>query len=139
VRYTVASAINLAILIVGIALGVVAAPHFSGTAKANAIQAQSPSKPPPSPPIQLPNIHTQDASVDYVTPAITLGGPVVTNTLLANRIACDRLEVNGFEPLRISDAMLSLLVSKGIITSAEVNDVISKGKAPKPLRLRTAQ
>ena len=40
-----------------------------------------------------------DPNVDYVSPAISMGGPVVTNTFLANRIACDRFEVNGFEPL----------------------------------------
>jgi hypothetical protein len=133
-RYTVASAINLAILIVGVFIGVAIAPHLSGTASAGAFQAPS------APPAQSPTPQTakpvEDPNVDYVTPGISMGGPVVTNLFLANRIACDRLEVNGFEPLKISDGIMSLLINKGIASPADVNQIVASGKAVRPLRLR---
>lgn len=87
-------------------------------------------KPPAPPPL--------DPNADYVTPGVSLGGPVVTNTLLANRIASDRLEVNGFEPLRLNDAILSLLVKKGYVTPADVQAVVEQGKSPRPLRIKPA-
>ena len=47
---------------------------------------------------RAPSSPALDPNAEYVSPGVSLGGPVVTNTLLANRIACDRLQVNGFEP-----------------------------------------
>jgi hypothetical protein len=133
-RYTVASAINLAILIVGVFIGVIIGPHLSGTASANVNQAQSGQEPSP-----LPLKPAEDPNVDYVTPGISMGGPVVTSVFLSNRIACDRLEVNGFEPLRISDGIMSLLVQKGIASQGDINKIVASGKAVRPLRIRPKQ
>jgi hypothetical protein len=44
--------------------------------------------------------------------------------------------VNGFEPLRISDAILSALVKKGYLEQAEVKAIIEAGKADHPLRVK---
>jgi hypothetical protein len=67
---------------------------------------------------------------------MSLGGPVVTNTLLASRLACDRLQVNGFEPLRLNDAILSALEKKGLLTKADIQDIVDTGKAQHPLRIK---
>ena len=129
VKYTIASAINLAILTIGIAIGVFISPHFTKTASA----AQSASPPPASTQAPKP---PDNPNVDYVSPGVTLGGPVATNILLANRIACDSLQVNGFETLKLYDAILNLLARKGIATPADIEQVVAAGKAEKPLRLR---
>ena len=48
--------------------------------------AEKAEKAEPSPPKSEP---AEDPNVEYVTPGIGMGGPVATNLLLSNRIACD--------------------------------------------------
>jgi hypothetical protein len=80
-----------------------------------------------------------DPNVDYVTQSTGASGPFVTSMILTNRIACDRLEVNGFEVLKLNDAILSLLKTKGIASDADIQRIVNLGKAERPLRLKPAR
>jgi hypothetical protein len=126
--YLKISAINLLFLLIGIILGVTIV-KYSGPVyaqdKGSAAKAGSPTGKPP-----------EDPNAEYLSPSVTLSSPVVANVFLANRIACDRLQVNSFDLLKLNDAMLSLLVKHGIASPAEVQDIVQAGKADRPLRLR---
>ncbi len=76
-----------------------------------------------------------DPSFEYVSPSISTN-TAAFNTVLANRIACDRLMVNGYEPLKLNDAILAILQSKGILNAMDVQQIIRTGKADKPLRVK---
>ena len=103
------------------------------------VHAQTKDEHPPAKVEPAPVIPKLDPNVDYVTPVISMGGPVVTNTFLASRIACDRLEVNGFEPLKLNDAILAALARKGLINSADIDAIVAAGKATRPLRIKPTQ
>lgn len=127
--YLKISAMNLAFLLLGLVIGILVMSSTTGVhAQTKDSATIKVDRAPISPPL--------DPNAEYVTPGVGLGGPVVTNTLLANRIACDRLQVNGFEPLKLNDAVLSLLIRKGIVTPEEVTAVVNAGKAEHPLRIK---
>jgi hypothetical protein len=44
--------------------------------------------------------------------------------------------VNGYEPLKLNDAILAILQSKGILNAMDVQQIIRTGKADKPLRVK---
>jgi hypothetical protein len=75
-----------------------------------------------------------DPNAEYVTPVMSMGGPVVTNILLANRIACDRLQVNGYDLLQLNDAILKLLERQHVASTADLQAVVQAGKVEHPLR-----
>jgi hypothetical protein len=126
--YLKISAINLLFLLIGLILGVTIMDH-SGLVHAQdkgaAAKAEAPSVKPP-----------EDPNVEYVIPGVSLGGPVVTNTLLANRVACDRLQVNGFDVLKLNDAILNLLARKGVASPTDVQAIVQAGKADRPIRIK---
>jgi hypothetical protein len=126
--YLKISAINLLFLLIGVILGVTTV-KYSGPVyaqdKSSAAKAGSATGKPP-----------EDPNAEYVGPALTLSSPVVTNVFLANRIACDRLQVNSFDVMKLNDAILNLLVKHGIASPADIQDIVQAGKADRPLRLR---
>lgn len=137
--YLKVSIINLAFLVVGILIGV---GIVGGLMFLQVVHAQNTKANPTEgvPTSDVPSIKvTRDPNAEYVTPAVGLGGPVVTNTLLANRIACDRLQVGDFDILKIDDAILSLLQRKGFVNESEIRTVIANGKAEHPLRINPTE
>jgi hypothetical protein len=138
--YLKVSIINLLFLLLGLALGIaitteVTAVHAQ-TKQAQATDGAQISDSPTTKVTRAPQNPPLDPNAEYVSPGVSLGGPVVTNTFLASRIACDRLQVNGFDPLRLDDALLSALARKGIFSAAEIQSIIDSGKAEHPLRIK---
>jgi hypothetical protein len=127
VRYAVVSAINLAILLVGIALGVMLAPHIEKTASAHANGQQA--APPQSSPA------SQGEQYEDITPEMTIG-TIATNTLLAHRIGADQATVNGYDLIALDEGIINLLKNKGVGTYRDLDAIIERAKVPRPLRLK---
>lgn len=134
-NYFKVSSINLAFLVLGAMIGPVVV--NSGRSLLGTVHAQSKGAEQSAAKVDRPPAPADDPDVEYVTPGVSLGGPVLTNTILAHQIACDRLQVNGFDLLKLQDAMLAALVSKRVIDSAEMQAIAKAGKAERPLRLRS--
>lgn len=131
--YLKISSINLLFLSLGVVLGMIITLQVSSVhAQATKATATESNGTKDSASVRV----TPDPNAEYVTPAVTIGGPAVTNTLLANTLACDRLQVNGFEPLRLNDAILGALVKKNVLTQADVQAIVVAGKAEHPLRIK---
>lgn len=135
--YVKASAINLLFLAAGILIG----PSVTRTENlfVRSVQAQSkkgievPAKADPA-----PSTPKECEGFECVSPSIS-SGTAAFHTLIAHRIASDRLMVNGYEPLKLTDGIIGVLVSKNILTSADAQRIIAGAKADKPLRLQPAK
>ncbi len=97
VRYAVISAINLAILLVGMALGVMLAPHIEKTASAAHPAEQQASQPP-----------VATSGVETANPQMTVG-TVGIYLVLAHHIQSDELVVNGIDLLKLHQEEINLL------------------------------
>jgi hypothetical protein len=127
--YLKISAINLVFLLVGILLGIAFTTGLVG------VHAQSKDTPTTKMEKGTSQPPALDPNAEYVTPGVTLGGPVLTNTLLANTLACDRLQVNSFDLLKVNDAILKLLAKMGA-SPADIQQVVQSGRADRPLRIK---
>jgi len=138
--YLKISAINLVFLLAGTLIGIAFMAGMSAV-HAQTTQAQTKESTPTrdSATVKVdraPTTPALDPDVEYVTPGVGLGGPVVTNMLLANRIACDRIQVNGFDLLKFNDALLNFLARKGIASPIDIQIIVQAGKADRPLRIK---
>lgn len=117
VRYALISAINLVILLVGIAMGVLLAPHVE-TASAH------PSGPPQATSAQTspPPSAADNPQYEEITPGVTTGTMAV-HTFLAHRIATDELMVNGYDVIALNEGIVNLLKNKGVATFRELDAV----------------
>jgi hypothetical protein len=129
--YAKVTALNLLLLVAGASLYPSAV--YTRTAFTQVVHAQSKEK---DKPLAKPEAPALDPNAEYVSPSISLGGPVVTNTLLANKIACDKFQVGGFDLLRMNDAFLNRLIQKGQLTVPEAEAIVAAGKADRPLRIK---
>jgi len=129
VRYAVVSAINLAILLTGIAIGVILAPHIVRPVSAHPPQAQvgQPQAPPVSP--------TPETQYEDVTPVATVGSMAI-QTLLAHRIAADQIIVNGYDLAALDEGLLNLLKNKNLASYRELDVIVERAKIPHPIRLK---
>ncbi len=121
VRYAVISAINLAILLVGIAIGVMLAPHIERTVNANpAAQAQTgaPSQP----------ATTALTSGPQKVQANMTAGTVGFYLLLAHHVQSDELVVNGIDLLKLHQAEINMLGR--FVPPQEISRAISESKVP---------
>jgi len=130
--YLKISGINLIFLSVGILVGIalmsgVIPVHAQVTDKATTKVERAPAAPIPQ---------CDDSRFECVTPLMTASSAGF-GTVLANRIASDQLMVNGFEPLKLHDATISTLQSKGYLTAGDVKEIVEAGRVKKPLRLKT--
>jgi len=134
VRYAVISAVNLAILLVGIAIGVMVAPHIEKTVSASPPQsAQQVASPTESHPTSA----TAEVSVQYeeISPIFSAGSGAV-DTFLAHRIATDQLMANGYDVMVLNEGIINLLKNKGIATYRDLDAVVERAKIPHPLRVK---
>jgi hypothetical protein len=46
------------------------------------------------------------------------------------------LQVNGYDPLKIDDALMGTLQRKGILLPGDISSIASAGKIEKPLRMK---
>jgi len=76
-----------------------------------------------------------EAHFECVSPGISTG-TAAFGTILAGRIASDQLTVNGYDLLKLHDATLSALQSKGILTAIDVQRIVETARAAKPLRVK---
>jgi|ERR1035437_340215 hypothetical protein len=133
------SAINLSFLLAGVLIGppVVSTGRYVFDTVIHAQAKENPDKPPAkveaskSPPVPS----CDEAHFECIAPGISTGAAAF-GTVLANRIASDQLMVNGFDPLKLHDATLAKLQSKGLLSAAEVQQIVDSAKVAKPLRVQ---
>ena len=129
-KYAIVSAINLAILLVGIAIGVLLTPHIEKRANAApSDQAQ---------PVPTAGTSSSEEPYEDVTPMVTAGS-MAANTFLAHRIATDQLMVNGYDLMALEDGILNVLENKSVISYRDLDALVERAKVPRPLRLKLAQ
>jgi len=127
VKYTVASAINLAILIVGVVIGVMLAPRFTGTTNAQPISSNAQQPPTFTQTVNqgLPMPEVQP-KVTPVMPGMTTG-TVGIFLILAHHVQSDELVVNGYDILKLQNAELQLL--SRFVPQSEIAKAINDSKA----------
>jgi hypothetical protein len=138
VRYAAISAINLAILLVGIVLGIILAPHIEQTAIASGSAQKTVSPDPgrvmaPQSP-QSPSC-VSSATVECVTPIMTVGSAGI-GKLLSNQIATEQLSVNGYDILKLDTNLLAAMVASHVITPAQAQALAEASRAEKLLRFQ---
>jgi hypothetical protein len=129
VRYVATSAINLVILLVGIAIGVALAPRIEKPVSAHPQMPQSSNTGSAS------GQKESDVQFEEITPGIAIGS-LATSTLLAHRIATDQLMVNGYDILALDEGVINLLKEKGLLKYRELDALIERSKVPHPLRVK---
>lgn len=122
VKYAAVSAINLAILLVGVAIGVLLIPHIEQTASASrplepqyAAIPQTPVAPAPASP-----------KITVVTPTMS-AGTIGIYLVLSHHIQSDELVVNGIDILKLNQEELNLL-SK-FVSPQQIGDAINRSRA----------
>jgi len=135
-RYATTTFANLAVLLVGITIGVVLAPHIEKHAEAAGVQEQQATPVPPS------------SGPEQIQPTMTAGS-VGAYLLLAHHVQSDELVVNGIDILKLEQGELNLLAKipgvypwqvQGIIDDAK-KDVhlyqVVSAKPPQPVKQPT--
>ena len=131
--YCKITAINLCFLLAGALVGSVVVKSLDSLC---IVHAQPADKAPKSAPKTEPAKTSCDAGhFECVSPSISTT-TAAFGTLLVNRIASDKLTVNGYDPLKLHDATLSALQSKGILSAADVAHIVNAANVAKPLRVR---
>jgi hypothetical protein len=135
VKYAIVSAINLAILMVGIAIGITLAPHIEKVASAAPAQQSTPQQ--SSAPAGQ-TVTSSDQLYEEIIPVATVGSMAV-DTFLAHRIAADQLMVNGYDVMSLQDGILNALKNKGIVSYRDLDALVERAKVPRPLRMKPPQ
>lgn len=122
-KYAVVSAINLAILLVGLALGLLLAPHLE-----KAVHASVPNQALPQTAAPAPNAGDSVAILKTtpIQPTMSAGSAAIY-LVLAHQIQSDQLVVNGIDLLKLHQEELNLL-SK-FVPAQEINNAVSRSKA----------
>ena len=74
---------------------------------------------------------------EEITPTMTVGTAGI-GTLLANRVAADQVMVNGYDILKLDDAILNLVARKTLSSPEELRAVADAAKV-RPLRMKVPQ
>jgi|ERR1035441_1592861 hypothetical protein len=136
VRYAVISAINLAILLVGIAIGVMMAPHIEKTASAqNPAQSAATAGAKAVQGAAQSATCVSSATVECVTPLMTVGSAGI-GKLLNNQISSDQLTVNGYDVLKLVNNLLGVMVQSKMITPAQAQALAEASHPDKYLRFQ---
>jgi hypothetical protein len=137
--YLKVTSVNLAFLLVGALIGppVVSTSHYLFDAVIHAQSKENPDKPPAKVEASKssPASSCDDAHFECLAPSISTG-TAAFGIVLANKIASDQLMVNGFEPLKLHDETLAMLQRKGILTAADVRQIVKAARVEKPLRVK---
>jgi hypothetical protein len=122
VRYAVISAINLALLLVGIAVGVMLAPHIEKPASAASVQQSAT----PQQAASASSTTSGGVKLTPVQPGMQVG-TVAVYISLAHHIQSDELVVNGLNLLQLHQEEINLL-SK-FVPAQEISNAIARSKA----------
>ena len=135
-NYLKVSAANAVFLLAGLLAGILLTGRLSPTiAQANQPQAEAPKQPPVEAKKEEPKPPPEDPCCEWITP--TMGaGAIATNTLLANRVAGDKVYANSFDVLLLHQGILNALGAHGILSPAEIRKIADDAKNAKPLRVR---
>ena len=140
--YMQATLINISLVLVGAMLSpmIVNSVHaFRGVhaqeSKTTPPPQSSPSTPANATTPQSVQAACDDAHFECVSPSISTGAAVF-GIVLANKIGCDHLQVNGYDVLKIEDVLIGTLQAKGIFLQRDVDSIVSAGKIEKPLRMK---
>lgn len=112
-KYALVSAINLAILLVGIAIGIVLSPHLEKPVAAQAPVATQTPAPPTS------------GATKKVEPQMS-AGTVGVYLFLAHHIQSDELVVNGIDLLKLHQGEVNLL--QKFVPASDINKIITDAK-----------
>jgi|ERR1035438_6964868 hypothetical protein len=128
--------INLVLLGIGTLLEpiVVKSSYIFRTVPAQ--DAKTPNAPEKKAEAPKPASDCDDVHFECVSPGITTG-TAGFGIVLAHRIASDELMVNGYDPLKLDDAILSALQRKGVFNSYEVMSIVNAAKVERPLRFKS--
>jgi hypothetical protein len=125
--YLKVSGINLAILLIGMALGVAL------TVFTTSVNAQVQSS---APPTKLGATPTAVLSqFEYVSPSIS-SGSAAFETLIAHRVASDQLMVNGYDLLKLVDSAFGVMIGNHLLTAEQAQQLANGSKVERPLRLQ---
>jgi hypothetical protein len=114
--------VNLLTLLVGIAIGVVIAPHVERPVKAADAEGQAPVT---SQTILPPGNLVGKSVATETARGTTLGGTAGTYLLLAHHIQSDELVVNGIDLLRLEQGELNLLARTPGVSSGDVQRILT--------------
>jgi hypothetical protein len=112
-KYVAISTVNLLILLIGIVLGVMLAPHLETKVSAAEPQLQTAPNPPAT---------AQGGGPQKVTPMVS-AGTVGFFLLLSHHIQSDELVVNGLDLLKLHQAELNLL--SRFVPASELQNAIN--------------
>jgi hypothetical protein len=124
-KYALASAVNLVTLLVGIAIGTLAAPHFDRSANAAAIAQVKPT----TTTIPAPSNFTGTVTGPKITPVTPMlsGGTAAFYLLLSHHIQADEMVVNGYDLLKLQQGELNLLART--VPAADIAEVVKNSAA----------
>jgi hypothetical protein len=125
-KNALASLVNLLTLFVGIAIGIMLAPHVERPVRAVASEAQQP--------VTAPNLPAPTQVGGAVTPTqiggIALGGESVgTYLFLAHHIQSDELVVNGIDLLKLQQGEINLLARMPFVNPQELSGIVRDARA----------
>jgi hypothetical protein len=119
-KYTLAAAVNLLTLLIGIAIGLMLSPNMERSVAAQPAQ---------------PAGCVNSATVECVTPIMTVGSAGI-GRLLSNQIAADQLTVNGYDVLKLDNNLLGIMVQKGAISPQDAQRIAESSHPDKLLRFQ---
>jgi hypothetical protein len=133
-EYLKISAINLLFLVAGMVIGVSFISRSAGVYAQSKVQATDGSQVHESTQTKV----GRNPDADYVVPATILPSPVFANQIISSHVACDRIEVNGYDIMQLNDATLKLLRKLGA-SDADIKSVVQLGRVQRPLRVKQDQ
>jgi hypothetical protein len=137
-KNALASAINLTTLLIGIAIGIMLAPHIEKPAQAGIAQSQT-AAPAPATSVPPQAVEPSNSNVEQISPVMTAGSEGIY-LILAHHTQTDELVVNGLDMLKLQQGELNLLARipgvypwdiQNIVTDAR-NTHLYQVAAPKP-------
>jgi hypothetical protein len=129
------SLINLVFLVAGALIGPLSV--HTDSLLSGVVHAQGKEKDRPAMKADPTPAQPRDPNVEYVQPVMSAGSALF-GTLMAHRVAADAVIVNDFDLVKLLDAMVNILGTKGTLTAAEIRQISTAGKLSKPLRLEPA-
>jgi hypothetical protein len=123
-KYAVISCINLAILLVGIAIGVMLSPRIERAASASSVQQATPEQ---APPPQAPAF-TVDANGVKIIPAkpSLSAGTIAAFLLLSHHMQSDELVVNGLDLVKLHQEEINLLAR--FVSPQDIKNAVDRAK-----------
>ena len=116
-RYALTTFANLAVLLVGITIGVILAPHVEKHAQAAEGQTQTPAAP-----------AVNNSSPEQVQPQMTIG-TIGAYIVLSHHVQSDEMVVNGIDILKLEQGELNLLSRIPGVYPWEVQGIVDNAKA----------